>query len=134
MASSPSTSNSPAGTSSSSCLIGTRNCRTRITSRAGVIGTTATALYLRRTSHSPIPGHDSVTTERYRPANATRDAAGSGIGGRSARHDDPLAGAGAFAPVRDRGTDEFAEQRVRPCRTRPEFGVELAGHEERVVR
>jgi hypothetical protein len=44
-----------------------------------VIGTIATALCFRRTSHSPIPGQVSVTIERYLPAYATRDAAGSSM-------------------------------------------------------
>src|SRR6266516_5407313 len=40
----------------------------------------------------------------------------------------------ALTGALERGLDELAEERRRACRTRLELGVELGGHEPRVVR
>src|SRR6185369_3851626 len=126
---SPSTSRSPAGTSSVETRSAGRNWRTSRMSLSVVIATTAQAPGWRTISQSPV-GQVSISRRRYLPRNASRDAAGAARS--SGGDDDGLLR--SRSPERRRGTDELPEQRMWMRRQGAELRVELSGDEEGMVR
>src|SRR2546427_204556 len=130
MGDSPSTSRTPAGISSISARIDCRSWRTSTTSSPSN-ATIAAAPGWRTISRSPS-GQSSTTTRIRRPRKASRDEDGSS--GTLAGDDDRVVLGGSRPTTVERRADEVPEQWVRPGRPGLELGVELAGHEEGVIR
>src|SRR5438093_13295043 len=128
----------PAGISRMVARMASRVWRTRRTSPSEVRATIPQAPGCRTISRSPA-GHVSTSTRIRCPWNASREDEGSIAIGRPyllvrtrlAADDHRLAH--RTGSMRERRADELPEQRVGPGGTGPELGVELPGHEVRVV-